>query len=378
MEQAVSQTVSPSDPPETKLKKIYARVQQLKNTSYEVRKTAEQAERDKDKAASNVEEVWKKGADDGVQLTWLFLGLVRAAGFEAYGCWVSSRSEYFFHAATMQKDKLNANVVLVKVDGKDRYFDPGAAFTPYGMLPWLETAVTGLRLSKEGGSWIQTPNPEISQSRVERKAELKLNDQGDLEGKLTVTYTGLEAAYQRLEERHADAVARKKYLEDDLKEDVPAGVELELTGTPDWTTSDAPLVAEFTFKIAGWASGTNKRFMFPVGLFAAGERHAFDSTTRTHAVYRKFPSMKADDLTIELPAGWKILNVPEPKSMLYAVVGYENKAENANGKLHISRNLGINFILLPVQDYPSLRNFYSAVKSGDDEQVLLQPAAETN
>jgi len=29
---------------------------------------------------------------------------------------------------------LNANVVLVKMDGKDHYFDPGVAFTPFGML----------------------------------------------------------------------------------------------------------------------------------------------------------------------------------------------------------------------------------------------------
>ena len=51
-------------------------------------------------------------------LTWLFLGLVRAAGFEAYGCWVSDRKEYFFTPVTMQSTKLDANVVLVKLNGK--------------------------------------------------------------------------------------------------------------------------------------------------------------------------------------------------------------------------------------------------------------------
>src|SRR5579863_6686679 len=38
MEEAVAQIVSPNDPPETKLRKIYDRVQQLRNTSYEVQK----------------------------------------------------------------------------------------------------------------------------------------------------------------------------------------------------------------------------------------------------------------------------------------------------------------------------------------------------
>jgi hypothetical protein len=56
----------------------------------------------------------------------------------------------------MQSEKLNANVVLVKLNGKDLYFDPGAAFTPFGLLTWSETGTPGLRLDKDGGSWIMT------------------------------------------------------------------------------------------------------------------------------------------------------------------------------------------------------------------------------
>jgi hypothetical protein len=41
---------------------------------------------------------------------------------------------------------LSANVVLVKLNGKDLYFDPGGAFTPYGLLEWPETGVPGLHL----------------------------------------------------------------------------------------------------------------------------------------------------------------------------------------------------------------------------------------
>src|SRR6266446_5637717 len=172
MEQAVAQIVSPNDSQDVKLRKIYDRVQQIRNKSYEVQKTEQEQKRTKEKPAENVEEVWKRGYGEGGQLTWLFLGLVRAAGFEAYGCWVSGRGEYFFNKGTMQSSKLNANVVLVKLNGKDVYFDPGAAFTPFGLLTWYETGVAGLRLDKDGGSWIQTTLPESSQSKIERNAKL--------------------------------------------------------------------------------------------------------------------------------------------------------------------------------------------------------------
>jgi hypothetical protein len=77
----------------------------------------------------------------------------------------------------------DANVVLVKVDGKDLYCDPGAAFTPFGLLEWTETGVEGLRLDKNGGTWVRTTLPESSASSIERNADLTLSETGTLEGK---------------------------------------------------------------------------------------------------------------------------------------------------------------------------------------------------
>src|SRR5258705_820100 len=121
MEQAVAQIVSPSDTPEVKARKIYARVQQIRNTSYEVQKSQQEEKRAKEKDNSNVEDVWKRGYGDGVELTWLYLALVRAAGIEAHGVWASDRRNYFFNPKTMDGSKLDANIVQLKLNGKDVY-----------------------------------------------------------------------------------------------------------------------------------------------------------------------------------------------------------------------------------------------------------------
>src|ERR1700681_4904424 len=280
MEQAVAQIVSPNDSQDVKLRKIYDRVQQIRNKSYEVQKTEQEQKRAKEKPVENVEEVWKRGYGDGMQLTWLFLGLARAAGFEAYGCFVSGRGQYFFNKGTMQSSKLNATVVLVKLNGKDIYLDPGAAFTPFGLLTWYETGVAGLRLDKDGGTWIQTTLPQASESRIERVGKLKLSDTGDLEGKLTITYTGLEAMGHRLEERNEDEVARKKFLEEVVTGQIAAGAEAEITNKPDWTNSETPLVAEFNLKIPGWASNAGRRVVLLAAIFTAAEKGVFEHASR--------------------------------------------------------------------------------------------------
>lgn len=374
MEQAVGQIVAPGDTPEVKLRKIYDRVQQIRNTSYEAEKTAQEEKREKEKPPSNVEDLWKKQYGSGVELTWLFLALARAAGFDASGVWVADRYNYFFSPQTMDSQRLDANVVLVKLNGQDVYFDPGAAFVPFGMLPWSETGVGGLKLDKDGGSWVQTTLPPSADSAIHRKAELKFTENGDLEGKLTVTYTGLESTERRVEERLADDTARKKYLEDEVKGWIPAACDVDLTNKPDWKSS-APLVAEFNIKIPGWIAAAGKRALFTVGLFSAPEKHLFDHSERVYAVYFSFPFQRDDDVTVDLPLGWQISSVPSPQDNLGHVVGYTMHAENDKGTLHVKRLLNMDILLLEQKYYASLRSFFQMVRTSDEKQVTLQPIA---
>jgi hypothetical protein len=349
----------------------------MRNTSYEVRKTEQEEKREKEKSPGSVEDVWKSGYASGVQLTWLYLALVRAAGFEAYGVWASDRRNYFFSSLRMDRNRLDSNLVLVKLNGKDVYSDPGAEFTPFGLLPWAETGVQGLRLDKDGGNWVTTALPESSASRIERSASLKLSDTGDLEGKLKVTFTGLEAMWRRVEERNVDDAGRKHFLEDQVKEFIPAASEVELANKPEWTSSAPALVAEFSLKVPGWASGAGHRALVPVGLFSASEKHLFDHATRVHPIYFEFPSQKVDDITIEIPPGWQVTGLPPGRSQLGKVVEYTLKVENDKGRLHLARMLNLDILLLEAKYYLPLRNFFQMVKTTDDEQIVLQPGAAT-
>lgn len=374
MQEAVSQIVAPGDTPELQLRKIYARVQQIRNTSYEAEKTAQEEKREKEKPPANVEDLWKKQYGNGVELTWLFLALARAARLDASGVWVADRANYFFNPQIMDGRRLDANVVLVKLNGKDTYFDPGAAFVPFGMLPWMETGVTGLKLDKDGGSWVETTLPASADSAIHRKAELKVGEGGDVEGKLTVTYTGLEGAQRRIEERLADDAARKKYLEDGVKQWIPAACDVDLINQPDWKSS-GDLVAEFNVKIPGWVAAAGRRALFTVGLFGSSEKHLFDYSERVHQVYFSFPFERADDVTVDLPLGWQISSLPAALDQTGHVVGYTMHAENNKGTLHVKRTLDMDVLLLDQKYYAALRNFYQMVRTADEEQVILQPIA---
>jgi hypothetical protein len=373
MEEAVKSIVSASDAPEVKLRKIYDRVQQIPNASYMPAKSEEQRKRENIKENKDVEDLWKHQYGDGVELTWLFLGLARAAGFEAYPCLVSGRSDYFFRKERVNGMELDANVVLVKVGGKDQYFDPGSAFTPYGLLPWMETGVAGMRFDKNGGTWIQTEMPASSETRIERNAQLKLTTEGDLEGKLKVTFTGLEALDRRIRQRNEDETARKKNLEDEVKNYIPAGSEVELINTPEWKNGNVLLTAEFNLKVPGWLSAAGKRALLPTGLFGASEKHLFEHANRIWPVYFKYPFETVDDITVTLPDGWKVDNQPKDMDRDAKAVEFKLEVKNDGGAVRIKRQLRSDVVMVGKEHYSILRNFYQLVKSEDEQQIVLLP-----
>ncbi len=373
MEQAVAQIVSPSDAPEAKLQKVYDRVLQVRNTTFEREKTAQEEKREKQKDVNNVEDVWKRGYGNAREINWLFIALARAAGLQAHTVFVGARNTYFFDPRGMNPVQLNDDVVLVKLPGKDLYLDPGAKFAPFGLLPWYETNVQGLLLDKDGGQWVQTSLPDSSFARTERKADLTLSEDGTLEGKLTMTFGGLEALELRTEERDEDDAGRRTMLENLVKESIPIGVDIDLTSKPDWTSASQMLVAEYHLKIPGWVSGAGRRALLPVGLFGSSEKHVFEHADRVYPLYFHHPYLKSDDISIVLPLGWTVSSVPPPinrdaKAAVYTVQSDDNK-----GSLHLSRTLRIDLLLLDKDKYGALRQFFQLVRTGDEQQVVLQP-----
>jgi transglutaminase-like putative cysteine protease len=375
MEAVVGQIVAANDTPEAKAQKLYARVQQLRNTTYEVQKSEQEEKRAKEKEAGTATEVWRQGFGNGRDITLLYLAMARAAGIDASLVRVSTRNEYFFNPKAMDTNQLNSDVVLLKLGGKDVYCDPGTAFVPFGLLPWGKTAVTGLKLDKEGGSWVQTSLPDSSISKIERKAELKLTQEGALEGKVTVTFTGLEALSRRIEMRNQDEAERKKFLEEQFRECIPTGIDVELTNKPEWSSSASELVAVYDLKVTGWASSAGHRALLPVGLFSASEKQLFEHANRVYPVYLHYPFEKQDDVTIELPLGWKVSSVPKELNADSKAVAYILKVQDEKGTLHLTRMVRCNLIAVETKLYPALRAFYQTVRTGDEEQIVMQPGA---
>ena len=117
--------------------------------------------------------------------------------------------------------------------------------------------------------------------------------------------------------------------------------------------------------------------MFPVGLFAAGEKKLFEREERIHPIYFQYPSEQDDEISVTLPANWQVVALPKDAKFNNQVIAYSLKAGDDKSLLLIRRTLSIDVLYVLQESYPTLRNFFQNVRTTDEEQILLQAASAT-
>ena len=369
----VSKILSPGDAPETKLRKIYTRVQQIRNRNMEDYKTAQEQKQENLKSNSNVEDVLDHGYANGREINYLFAGLARAAGFEATEVYLAPRNRDVFQPQTEDSSQLSADIVSVKAGTQQEfYLDPGSRYYPFGLLPWYETGSQGMRLSKQGATIVTTPMPKSSDALLGRHADLQIDADGTVSGKLQIDFSGQHGALLRVENRKEDEVGRKKALEEEIHRWLPTGSTFEITKIENWDNVELPVHVEGTVKIPGLATPAGKRMLVPVTIFQSQDAKAFQSENRTNNVQFPFPYQETDDVTFRAPAGYKLESIPPAIPATPAVITYEIAATQQGDSVEVKRHLDEQGIGFEVKYYPALRAFFNVVKSNDEAQIIFQ------
>lgn len=370
----LSNTVSPDDPPEVKLRKIFARVQKIRDLWMEEARSAKEQKQEQLKPNENVEDVLKRGYATGRQLNYTFVGLARAAGFTADEVFVAPRNDRFFIPNMMDASQLSADIVWVHAGSQDYYLDPAAITYPFGVLPWYESNTEGIRCTKSGGEIVSIPAAPPGQATRLRTADLTIDVEGEASGQLQVDFTGQWAAALREVERDEDDTGRRKTFTDMIESWLPAGSSFKLSAITNWDKIELPLRIEGAVKIPALGSDAGRRMLVPSSVFQVAQAAAFQPEKRHYPVYIQYPYEEIDDLKFHVPAGYKIESLPPAKQIKPGVVSYETSALQQGDTIEVKRHLVIDGALIAVVSYPALRNFFNTVKTNDESQIVLQNA----
>ncbi len=365
--EASAEVVGKATDPESKLRLLYARAQQIRNLSYG---TADSERKDLHEA-KNVADVLKHGYGTRQEIAVLFIALARAAGFNAHVVLATDRSRRFYPSNTTHPDQYDFTLVAVDMKGKDVFLDPGTRFCPYGLRRWSSTSTPAVKLERFGGSFFDLPASRQDQAIIYRLAEISLNGAGDVHGSISVRFEGSEALDRRLIAIETDEAGRKKALEDEMKQWLPAQATVTMIGAEGWEDSSEPLVADFKIDLPAFATTVGKRLLVPTILFQAKQEATFQSPVRKYPVYYPYAFSEFDAVTIQLPEGTALENPPAPLVAGFIWGDYQNTTKISGNKIISARNLVLKQHYFDPSGYTELKRFFDQVRVGDELHAVL-------
>jgi len=253
----------------------------------------------------------RRAVGTGYDINMLFAGLATAAGFDARFVKVGDRSDIFFDRNFADNYFLRAYHIAVRVGDQWRFFDPASTYVPYGMLRWQEEGGDALLSDPVNPTFVQTPISPPEKSLKKRIANLRLGEDGALEGTVRIEYTGHFASEQKEYYDQDSPAEREKSVRDGVKERMStaevSGIKLE-----NLTDPSKPLVLSYQVRVPGYAERTGKRLFLQPAFFQYGLKPFFSAGERRHPIYFHYPWSEADTVTIELPVGFDLDNAEAP------------------------------------------------------------------
>ncbi|HEY6249796.1 MAG TPA: DUF3857 domain-containing protein [Candidatus Angelobacter sp.] len=364
------QVIGSETGPEQKLRKLYARAQQIRNLSYERERTEEELKQESLKPNHNVAEVLAHGYGSANDIDRLFTGLARAAGFEARILQMADRRNRSFNKLILSPRQVSSEAVLVKVNGKDIVLDPGTRYCPYGLLRWTHASATALKMDKKSLEFVSTPDPPESTAR--RTARVALSVDGSLKGEITVELKGEDALESRLDGLETDEAGHRKAFEDTVASWLPDGSMVKLQSIEGWDAANEPLVGHLTVEIPRYASVTGKRLIAPAFFFSTFQKKLFVHDSRKYPIIFPYPFVENDEIDIKLPEGYSLEAPPYRRKAGLSYAGYEISSALQDNELITKRSLHLEGLTFPPEKYDELKNFFGIVLAGDGGQAVLK------
>jgi hypothetical protein len=264
--------------------------------------------------------------------------------------------------------QFNYVILSVTIDGKTILMDATEKHLPMGEIP--ERCLNGeaIQIIIEGKKfrWINLEAQKKSRTII--NADMKLKQDGSLSGTINVTRDG----YDALETRKIYASKGKEEYLKSLKAD--NGWELENTKVEGLEDLRSQLVITHEVSLdnhSDVAAGLIYLNPFFTGRL---EDNPFKSNQRLYPVDFGSPFDKIVISKIEIPEGYIVDEVPEPKAL--ALPGnagkYMHNVLVAGNFVNVTSSFSITKSLYTQNEYALLREFYNQVVAKQAEQIVLK------
>jgi hypothetical protein len=374
LREAANSIVSPGDSDELKAHKIYDALMKFENTDYTRTKSAAEKKAEKIKNVESIEDIWKQKSGNSNDIALLYYSLALASGLKVYPMQVVNRDRALFDYNYLTITQLDEFIVIVNLNGKEVFIDPGERFCAFGELHWNHYIAGGMRLNQDGKSTslAMTPSNPYTSAVTQRVADIALAEDGSITGIARFKMNGPEALYWRHQTLTSDNDEIKKLFNEELLSELPDGVQAEFDQFQNLDKYNEMLIA--VVKLSGnLGNTTGKRYFLPGLFFESKAKHPFTSQpTRFAPVDMHYAKLIQDAVAYHIPSAYSVESAPDKTALdwpNHSLLRIQTKIDGST--VTINRSFATNFIGLPNKEYNDLHDFYLKLSSADQQQLVL-------
>ena len=153
-------------------------------------------------------------------------------------------------------------------------------------------------------SWVKTPLSPPEKSKEKHVAQLRLDENGTLEGDVTVEFTGHLAVERKVFNEDDSPEQREENLKESVKSRL-SSAELTNIVIENATDSSKPFVYKYHVRVPDYAQRTGKRLFSSPAYFKRESARCSVPARARYPVYFHFPWSEEDKITITLPKGYR-------------------------------------------------------------------------
>lgn len=316
---------------------------------------------------TGLKKIHDKKTGDAADINLMLIALLREIGFDANPVILSTRDHGRIHEQYALMRRFNYVVAHIDNNGKDFLIDATDEFLKVGMLPYQCLNHTG---------WLVHPGfPRlVSLEPTERdiefeKAEMKIDEEGEMKGQFTKSYSGYSAWSNR---QTFKKEGKEKFLEEVKK------------AKTNWTISKAeynnseemnhPMEAKYEVGMTDFVTKAGNMMYLKPMLSEGHTENPFKDTERTYPIDFAMPIDETFLASYEIPAGYAVIEKPQNVSFALPEGGGKfTYAVSVNGnKISITSRLNFRKTIYIPEEYLALKEFYDQIVKKQNEQVVLK------
>ena len=366
--------VSPTDNDEQKLRKIYDYCRSKIRNEHNDTDRLTREERAKSSTNATAADTLKNGYGSPSEIRVLYVALARAAGLEARLAPCNNRSLLQFNASIPEPFMLNELLVAVQLDGKWRYVDPAQTYLPFGMVSSRNEGTAVLVAAPKDGALALTPAAPPDSSQRQRKATLKLDADGALEGDVFVEYSGHDQFTLKWRLDGLGTAGRETFVRDSIQAHLKLA---EITEIKIENASDpvAPLKISYHLRIPDYADRTGSRLFVQPSVFQKNVPPVFPEATRRTNLMFNHAYVHTDDIRILPPEGYELEEASAPASLNLGGLGsceFSLSVVKRTGEIAYRRAFTLKATAVEKKFYEPVRAGFEAIHQRDGHTLTLR------